>query len=58
MKSRIPVGLVTLFSLVFFLQPVFGDDFFYRAPNRASFVAQVHIGGAAYQGSGLARLWI
>jgi hypothetical protein len=48
MKSRITVGLVTLCSLLFFLQPVFGDDFFYPAPSRASFVAQVRIGGDGF----------
>jgi len=51
MKSRIAAASATLFGLLLFLQPAFGDDFFNRNSTRAGFVAQVGIGGDAYYGA-------
>jgi hypothetical protein len=48
MKSRIAVGFVTLFLSLFFLQPVFAHDLYYRSASPAAFVAQVRIGGDGY----------
>ncbi len=48
MKKPIGVGLLTLFSFLFSLQPVFGQDSYVGRPNGTSFVGQVGIGGGAY----------
>ena len=48
MKTRLAVGFAALFLSLFSLRPVFANDFCYRSPSPAGFVAQVRIGGDGY----------